>query len=126
MLRIGIRGGFMLFGARDWGKQIKGITDGRLPGYDYAKLNQCLPVARVTAGERRRRFWASVQLENAHRRSQQLVRMGQLVSFLAIKSVPCPPTGRRSCRTAQPIARSIPAIRAILAGAEHRWDDWES
>ena len=51
MLRIDIRGGFMLFGARDWDKQIKGITDGRLPGYDYAKLNQCLPVARVIPGK---------------------------------------------------------------------------
>ena len=39
MLRIGMRG-FLLFGVRDVDKQIK--ADGRLLGYDAAKLNQYL------------------------------------------------------------------------------------
>ena len=37
MLRIGMRG-FLLFGVRGADEQIK--ADGRLPGYDAAKLNQ--------------------------------------------------------------------------------------
>jgi len=50
MLRIGIRGGLLQFGASALDKQIKSITHGRLAGYDSAKLIQCLPLGRAVPG----------------------------------------------------------------------------